>query len=259
MNPLKKIEPDIQAVRNDSVITTYETAHGPMRVASVGNSRNPPVIFVHGSPGSWEVWAAYLRNENLRGRYHLLAIDRPGYGGSRKGHVEPSMQVQAADALAVLQLNKSGKPAIVIGHSLGGAVIARMAMDEPGKVSGLIFLASSVDPQQENYAWYQHMLHWPVFSWMLPSQWYVCNEELRPFKGELEKMLPLWPNITARAIVLQGSKDTLVPEANLDFIVGHLKPEQIVRATRLPGVNHFFLWDTPEVVLQAFTDMENAE
>jgi pimeloyl-ACP methyl ester carboxylesterase len=255
LNPLKKIEPDIEASRSEASFTTVETPRGPLYVASTGMPKNPPLLFVHGSPGSWEGWASYLRDKNLQRRFHLLAVDRPGYGGSSPGQTEPSLQNQGEAIFHALDLNRSGKPAILIGHSMGGPIIARMAMDRPEKAGGLIFLAASVDPSQEHTKWYQYAARWWIFRWMVPRDLKVCNEEILALKNQLQLMQPLWPKITAPSVILQGDKDDLVAPANLDFLLRNLNGKLIVNSARLPETNHFFIWDRPELVLKAIDDV----
>lgn len=255
-SPLAPIREDIKQFKSNGRLVDYRGVHRAMRVAEAGDAKLPPVIFVHGSPGSWEGWAHFLVQDDLRKRYHLLAVDRPGYGGSGGGKVEVSIQKQAADIIDVLQLNQSGRPAILVGHSLGGAVIARMAMDFPDKVSGLLFLASSVDPDLESIYWYQHVARVPVVSWMIPDMWRVCNEELFPFQQELEQMRPLWPQIKARAVIMQGDLDDLVPAANLKFLVKNLNPGLVIEAREIVGMNHFLLWSKPELVLEGLRALE---
>ncbi len=41
---------------------------------------------------------------------------------------------------------------ILVGHSLGGPVIARTAMDYPDLVDGLILVGGSIDPEMEKDA-----------------------------------------------------------------------------------------------------------
>ncbi|HEY5692223.1 MAG TPA: alpha/beta hydrolase [Cyclobacteriaceae bacterium] len=45
--------------------------------------------------------------------------------------------------------NKNARPIILIGHSLGGTVIARMTMDSPELVDGVVMVAPSIDPEIE--------------------------------------------------------------------------------------------------------------
>ena len=51
-----------------------------LRYLSMGNETGPLVVFIHGSPGSWESWAHFFKNESLLMKYQLIAFDRYGYG-----------------------------------------------------------------------------------------------------------------------------------------------------------------------------------
>src|SRR3546814_16092495 len=51
----------------------------------------------------------------------------------------------------------NGAPAIVVGHSLGGPIAAKLAMDYPDRVRGLLLLAPSVAPALEAPRWYQRL------------------------------------------------------------------------------------------------------
>ena len=48
----------------------------------------PLVLFVHGSPGEWQGWVKYLTDPDLSARARLIAVDRPGFGGSGAGDAE---------------------------------------------------------------------------------------------------------------------------------------------------------------------------
>src|SRR3546814_18455192 len=62
----------------------------------------------------------------------------------------------------------NGAPAIVVGHSLGGPIAAKLAMDYPDRVRGLLLLAPSVAPALEAPRWYQRLATWRVVQWLLP-------------------------------------------------------------------------------------------
>jgi len=93
----------------------------------------PLVIFVHGTPGGWHNQASFLYDEFLRDHFHMISMDRLGHGRSI-GKVEPSLQAQAASFKALLDRDTSGNGAIMVGHSLGGPIVARTAMDYPEQV-----------------------------------------------------------------------------------------------------------------------------
>jgi pimeloyl-ACP methyl ester carboxylesterase len=249
-NPMGNIKKEIAEEEASGRFIHYQTAHHSMRLAWSGDVKKRPVLFVHGSPGSWEAWAGFLQNSDLQKRFHILAVDRPGYGGSDRGKTERSLQIQAADIIEALKFNQSGLPAIVIGHSYGGPVIARMAADFPEKISGVIYVAASVDPELELTRWYQYPASWWPIRWLIPTDLRVCNEEIMALKEELEILLPLWSKMTSKTVVIQGEADDLVPKENYDFILRQLDKKYIVKATLVPELNHFVPWKRPELILE---------
>lgn len=224
-----------------------------------GDVTKRPVIFVHGSPGSWEGWAKYLNNEKLKKDFHLMAVDRFGFGKSEKGQTELTLKGQAEVIKAVLQSNVSGKPAILVGHSYGGPVIASSAMLDPELSSGLIFIASSVDPRLEKTKWIQYPATWWPIRILLPSFVRVCNEEIMSLKKELKLQTSKWSNVKAKVIVIQGEDDTLVPPGNADYIkqkLSETKINNLIKFTKVPQVGHFIIWQKPEMIIDAIFELE---
>jgi pimeloyl-ACP methyl ester carboxylesterase len=238
-------------VRQDAVKTGKRTQH----FIATGKEDSPTVVFVHGSPGSLSAFIDFLSDTLLLSKAHLITVDRPGFGYSNFGKAEPSLQGQAALLKPLLELRKQQKPIILVGHSLGGPVIARMAMDYPELVDGLIIVAGSIDPELEpNERWFRVPLSTPFFSWLMPLSFKASNDEILEAKKELQQMLPLWKNIKCPVIVLQGLEDNLVPPGNADFAKRMLTnaPVQIVLKDK---VNHFIPWTHPEMIQQAILQM----
>lgn len=221
-------------------LKTLQSGSQTLRYAAAGPVGKPLVLLIHGSPGSWEAFAAYLNDRTLTAQARVLAPDRPGYGGSGAGVPVPSMAAQAAAMAAILRA-EGGGPAVVLGHSLGGPVAARLAMDDPALVRSLILVAPSIDPAMEKTMWYQRAADSRALRWLVPQDLDVCNREILPLKGELEAMLPLWAKVQAPVQLIQGMEDDLVPPENADFAQRMLKPEQL-KVTRVPGLNHFVPW-----------------
>lgn len=133
------------------------------------------------------------------------------------GQAEPSLRKQAAAIAAVSgQVTPSGR-AVLAGHSLGGPVIVRLATDYPDRVRSLILVAPSISPELEKQEWFRPVLAAFPFRQLLPAELDVSNREIRPLKGELQRMLPLWTSITVPVTVIQGDADNLVPSGNADF------------------------------------------
>lgn len=226
----------------------YKVENRTMHYVSMKENGKPPLLFVHGSPGAWDAFKGYFKRDSLIQRYKMMSVDRPGFGYSDFGKHEPSIEKQAAYIAPILKAQK--EPVILVGHSLGGPVIARLAMDYPEYVKALVFIAPSIDPNLEKTKWIQYPAHWKATRWLVPRVLRVTNEEILPLKKELEKMLPLWNKITIPVIFVQGGKDNLVPKENLDFAKKVLTATQI-KAFFYPDYNHFIPFTHPDIVEKA--------
>jgi pimeloyl-ACP methyl ester carboxylesterase len=101
-------------------------------------------VLVHGmSHGAW-TWR--LLTERLeRAGHRVLAVDLPGHG--RRAHERARASVGAyAAAVADTMALGGAHAAIVVGHSMGGVVIPKVAELVPARVRHLVFLAAVVLP-----------------------------------------------------------------------------------------------------------------
>jgi len=208
----------------------------------------PLIIFVHGTPGAWFDYAAFLGSDYMRDNFHMISIDRLGHGGSN-GKVESSLKAQAAALKPLFERNTTNKGAILVGHSYGGPVVARAAMDHADDVSGLVFIASTADPKRSR-RWYNTAAGIPPICWLLPRELARSNREILPLKRELKAILPLWQNITVPTTIIQGGKDKLVKAKNANFIqksLSNAKVEMIFDAE----ADHFIHWRNPQLLIDA--------
>lgn len=216
----------------------------------VGDESLPLVVFVHGSPGSLSAFIHFLSDTTLLKRAQLIAVDRPGFGSSNFGVAEPSLEQQAALLRPILEKHNTGKKAILVGHSLGGPVIARMAMDFQELIGGLVMVAPSIDPDLEPNEWFRGPLALPFVKWMLPRSIRASNDEIWNLKPELEAMTPLWKHVIVPTIVIQGGEDKLVPKGNADYaekMLVNADLEIILKA----DMNHFVPWNNPALIKEA--------
>jgi pimeloyl-ACP methyl ester carboxylesterase len=167
-------------------------------------------IFVHGTPGDAHAWGDYLMGVPKGFRY--IAIDRPGFGHSGPDGAVTSLAEQA-QAITTLVRASGGKPAVLIGHSLGGPIIAQAAVDNPDLVAALVVLAGSLDPTQESVPFIQYVGDtWPV-SAMLPRWLRNTNREIIALEPQLEALAlrlarsnPRSRSYTAPRTILSPSK-----------------------------------------------------
>lgn len=226
---------------------TFRYQDSDMFYAAIGDTNNPKVLFIHGSPGSWDNFSSILNDTNLLNSFRMVAVDRPGFGNSGYGKPVRSLETQAELIAEVLIRENLFTPTLLVGHSYGGPVIARMAIDYPPLVDGLIFVAASIDPKLEKTRWFQILFNHKILSWILPGALYSSNEEILALKKELELMLPLWKEIQVPAEIIQGDKDNLVPLENAFFGDSVL----VSAPTNLlieQGMDHFVPWNRPELI-----------
>lgn len=203
-----------------------------------GDARGRRVIFVHGTPGSAQGWADYLLNAPAGHEY--VAIDRPGFGQSGPASAVTSIGEQAR-AIAPLLVARGGKRPILVGHSLGGPIVARAAADNPGKVHALVILAGSLDPALERVHWAQPLGEWPGVRSMLPRALRNANRELMALKPHLNALAPRLAALRCPVVIVHGTRDKLVPYANVPFMQRMMtgtRPNLI----RLAGRDHFLPW-----------------
>ncbi|MBY0295600.1 MAG: alpha/beta hydrolase [Methylobacterium sp.] len=126
-------------------------AGGHLAVLEAGPAEGQPsrgtVVLLHGaSANGMDPMQAFGRRLAGRG-FRVLAVDRPGFGWSDRlaGAEAASPAVQARLIGEALERLGAG-PALVVGHSWGGALAASLALDAPQRVSGLVLLAPALYP-----------------------------------------------------------------------------------------------------------------
>jgi alpha-beta hydrolase superfamily lysophospholipase len=114
----------------------------------------PVLLYLHGA--RWNLTGSVTRIERWRKLgFHVLAIDYRGFGKSTEA--SPSEQLAYEDAEAAwdfLARAEPARPRYIVGHSLGGAVAAELAMRRPD-ASGLVLEATftSIRDMVEHTAW----------------------------------------------------------------------------------------------------------
>ncbi|GAB4520404.1 MAG: alpha/beta hydrolase [Roseibium sp.] len=133
--------------------------------ASGSGSGRPVLVFLHGASGNaYDTRLAF--EEDCRGRFPVLFVDRPGLGHSQRGtdaHVPPDGQARLiAGLLEQLEIDR----AVIVGHSLAGAVTAALGLAAPERVKGLAFLAPVTHVWPGGVTWYYTLAALPVIGWL---------------------------------------------------------------------------------------------
>jgi pimeloyl-ACP methyl ester carboxylesterase len=130
------------------------------------DAAGPPVVMIHGASSNLEVMRQPL-GEMLASNHRVILIDRPGHGWSTRARLEdstPAIQGRMIDeALEKLGVGRT----ILVVHSWSGALGARMALDYPKRVAGLVMLAPVAYPWRGGVGWYTKLVAVPVIGPLL--------------------------------------------------------------------------------------------
>lgn len=108
-----------------------------------GSGGTAPVVLVHGASGNIRDWEISVL-PGLAERCEVIAFDRPGFGYS---DALPEFGWRLTDQIAHLRgaLGQLGVDRFVLaGHSYGGSLAMRWALDHPEEIAGLALIAAPV-------------------------------------------------------------------------------------------------------------------
>jgi pyruvate dehydrogenase E2 component (dihydrolipoamide acetyltransferase) len=122
-----------------------ELADGSHVYALLAGPTDAPetIVFLHGLGGSQSTWASVLGN--FADTYRIAAFDLPGHGASDKpdpsafDYSVASLAATVGEAIEKLELS----PAVIVGHSMGGATALQLALDRPKLVRALALIDSA--------------------------------------------------------------------------------------------------------------------
>src|SRR5262245_50699425 len=104
-----------------------------------------PVVLVHGLRSSRTMWRAQVEALRATGR-DAVAVDLPGHGRRQGERFTLDGAVDAVDDAVADVSARAGRPALVVGLSLGGYVAIAHAARRPEHVAGLVAAACSTHP-----------------------------------------------------------------------------------------------------------------
>lgn len=106
------------------------------------NKKGKPIIFLHGNSMSSKIWKKQFSSSALK-KYHLIAFDMLGFGNSdhsskpEKDYTVKAMTESLKEVIKHYKLNNY----VLVGHSLGGHIIAQSLNSLPG-TKGIFSLAA---------------------------------------------------------------------------------------------------------------------
>jgi 3-oxoadipate enol-lactonase len=232
-----------------------------------------PIILIHGSPLSHEMWTP--QRAVLSADYRVISPDLRGFGRSDPPHGPTTMATYADDIVALMDELGIGS-ATVAGMSMGGYVVMELLRRRPDRVRAIMLVATKMTPdtaagrQSRNEmirlaqaegadAVADKML--PI---MLTEQTRTQNAELTQFVRDMMAQTPVdgivaalgamrdRPDSTATlqalelpALILVGSEDKITPPTEAEAM------HKAIRGSRLetiPYAAHLLNLEQPESV-----------
>lgn len=241
----------IRAIERASITTPS----GDLSYLRAGDPARPRIIYIHGTPGNGYAWADFLVEPvaDAAGPYEAIAIDRPGFGHSGKKAVV-SFKDQA-DAIVPLLVEREGQWPILVGHSLGGPIIARLAADHPDKVRALIIVGGSLDPALENPSLLQRTAQTSLMRFFMPLALDNSLQELKAARAQTEELAPTLAAVRCPVIIIHGTKDKLVPYANVVYMQRTLTHAASIEIITLDRKGHFTPWEDQDVIRSAVQEL----
>ncbi|NKB35148.1 MAG: alpha/beta fold hydrolase [Pseudomonadales bacterium] len=212
------------------------------------------IVFVHGTPGSFTAFLRYMNDPQMRENFHMISVTRPGWT-ERDAEKVSSLDVQAAALEPFLRMDASGKGAILMGHSYGGPVITKTAMLYQELVSGLVFVATTGDPELSGPRWYNRFAV-VIPRFILGNSLKGANAEIMPLRPQLEAILPQWEELEMPVLIVQGDRDRLVHPHNAEFMQRMLVNADVTYMWR-EGQGHFVLWEEAELIVESIVEKFN--
>jgi pimeloyl-ACP methyl ester carboxylesterase len=145
-----------------------EVAGARLNVLDLGprDAAHPPIVLIHGASSNLEAMRTPL-GDMLAARHRVILIDRPGHGwSSQLNEAAATPAAQARMIEAALEKLATG-PVILVVHSWAGALGARMALDYPERIAGLVMLAPVAYPWPGGVGWYNELVATPLIGPLL--------------------------------------------------------------------------------------------
>lgn len=219
----------------------------------------PAVVLLHGASGTAETWRPVVEAWSWA---DVWAVELPG-----RGDGQPALD--SVDALADWLLAGVPRGAVLVGHSLGGAVAQVASLKDPDRLGGIALVAtaarlrvapfileavaqSSEDaPFPLDFAFGPDTPRAVIDAYMaaargVPAEtatadWTACNGfDIRSRLGEID----------GPALVVHGDQDALTPARFQAGLAESLRAERV----EVAGAGHMLPWEAPEAVSHAVRD-----
>ena len=148
------------ALRDHAVVRSHHTRIRGARLHWISAGRGEPIVLLHGLGNNCLVWRRVIPTLGRVGR--VIVPDLPGFGHSEPARGGgPHLVAYIATVIELIEKQARGRPVVLVGNSIGGAVALRVALDRPELIARLVL----VDPAGVGRGipeWWQLVRVYPV-------------------------------------------------------------------------------------------------
>jgi len=241
----------------------------------------PDVLLVHGWTGSGRMWSRLICD--CQAEFRFWSVDLPGFGQSPlPADFQPTIAGHTA-ALAAFCQQQGIRPRAVVGHSMGGMLALKLALDYPDLVERVVLVCATVTGRygQEAHRFFGSPLgRWlsartePFWGAAVRGRWFMkvpayvnseCQQRInedferatwRASMTALESIAsenlgPHLGQIRQPALVMVGGRDSTVPPDE-----GRLAAREMpnARLVEFPDAHHQLLDEMPEQVIETLRE-----
>lgn len=230
------------------------------------DSAGPPIVAVHGSGGTHEIWRAQHR---LADRWPFVAVDLSGHGQSDDIETPAgwsTLEAYAQDVVAVAEQTNAG---VLCGHSLGGAVGLWIALETGFEPQALLLAGSGAKLGVRS-----DLLGWlgsdydRAIEFLLGPNRLLAGDDQRYLTAAAEAMRAVGQRVTERdyrtanafdvrdrlseisppTLALTGAQDELTPPMFHEYLADNLPAGDW---TTIPNAAHLSMLERPAAFNEA--------
>lgn len=252
----------MDTVIHDDRVTAFEVADR--------SEDGTPALFVHGSGGTHEIWKSQFAR--LSGDRPIVGLDLAGHGESGDVDTEPGPETMAAyveDTLAVAEATDAG---ILVGNSLGGAVVLTALIERDPDVDAAVLVGSGAKLAvlEDLRTWLENdfdravdFLHGDdrLFHDPDPRLDQLSRETMRQVGRRITSRDFLTSHafderdrldqITVPTLAITGEHDGLTPPSYHEYLAAHISQGTY---EILPDAAHLSMLETPSAFNEALAD-----
>jgi pimeloyl-ACP methyl ester carboxylesterase len=230
-----------------------------------------PLIFLHGLMGSGESWRFQV--DHFKDKRRVIAFDLRGHGQSDKPLGKYSMKQFSEDLFSFVQ-ELGIEKAVIAGHSMGGIIALRFALDHKEMVEKLILIDTGArTPLGKKLLVYVSKIilriSYKTFVKIYLSGYTFPKGYSKSKIGEAQERVLKTPkhvvdscfsavkefdvtsdlgSIQVPTLIIHGSEDKQQPLSQAKYVKEHISNAEIVI---IEGAGHATLIETPEKIWEA--------